>query len=72
MECKLRYCLVMVCVLAWHADDLAWYQAVGSQQGIFSLFKQDILGEFNKESIYGAADGATGTQERWRSILTKR
>lgn len=64
IECKLRYCLVMVCILALHTDDLAWYQAVGSQQELFSLFKQDIVGEFNKESIYRGADKAMGTQER--------
>ena len=65
IECKLRYCLVMVCILALHTDDLAWFHAVGSQQGLFSLFKQDIVGEFNKESIYRGSDWAMGTQERF-------
>lgn len=58
----------MVYIWALHIDDLAWCKAVASQQGIFSLFKQDTGGEFNKESIYRGVNRAMGTQERCRSI----
>lgn len=49
-EGRLRHCLVM-------ASILAQFKAVGSQQGTFGPFKQDIVGEFNNESIYRGGGG---------------
>ena len=42
-ECKLRYCLVMVCILALHTDDLAWYKVVGPSREYLAYSNRILL-----------------------------
>lgn len=51
----------MVSILALH--EMAWREAVGSQQRTLGLFTQVTGGGFKKDSIYRGVSRAVGTKE---------